>query len=61
MSKIDKINIRVPVFVNKKNKQINTYFKNEQLPKEVLDAIKKNPSSIKALKLGYKGVEWHGK
>ena len=51
------VNIKIPVVVNKKNGQINTYFKQKQLPKEVVDSIKKQHTSVKRFFLEFKGWE----
>ena len=49
--------IKLPVLLNKKNGQINSYFKKEQLPKSVRDAIKQQPKSVKKLIMKYERFE----
>lgn len=36
--------VKIPILINKKNGQINSYFKSKQLPKGILDKIRKKPS-----------------
>jgi hypothetical protein len=47
--------IKIPILVNKKNGQINSYFKQKELPKKVLDAIRKQPGSVKNLFVDIEG------
>jgi hypothetical protein len=49
--------IKIPLIRNKKNGQINSYFKREQLPQKIRDAIKAQPHSLKSLLIKIKGVE----
>jgi hypothetical protein len=49
--------IKIPLCVNKKNGQINSYFKQNQLPKEVTDNIKKEAGSVKKLLVSFEGWE----
>lgn len=49
--------LKIPLRVNKKNGQINSYFKKKQLPKEVLNHLK-TKNGLKKLVVQVKGVEW---
>ena len=49
--------IRLPILLNKKNGQINSYFKHGQLPDSIREAIKKQPSSVKKLLVTFEGWE----
>lgn len=49
--------IKIPILVNKKNGQINSYFKQKQLPKQVTDSIKKEAGSVKKLLVSFEGWE----
>lgn len=51
------VEIKVPVFKNKKNGQINTYFKQKQLPREIVNILKKKNFSVKNFLIDFKGVE----
>lgn len=48
--------IELPLFVNKKNGQITSYFNQKKMPKKLLEAIKKQPSNGRKLLAEIKGV-----
>lgn len=49
--------LRLPLILNKKNGQISTYVRREQLPQSVLDALKEQPSATRRLLMEFRGVE----
>jgi len=49
--------LRLPIVINKSNGQINSYFKQDQLPKSVRDAIKSQPNTLKKFLVEFRGVE----
>jgi hypothetical protein len=44
--------------INKKNGQINTYLEKKKLPKNIIDAIKKQPGALKSILIKIKGVKF---
>ena len=44
--------------INKKNGQINTYLQKKKLPKEIKDAINKQPGALKSILIKIKGVKF---
>jgi hypothetical protein len=56
MSKLIKL---IPI-VNKKNGQINTSWSKKDLPKEIIEAAKKQPSALKHFLVEIRGVDLSG-
>jgi hypothetical protein len=49
--------LKLPIVINKNNGQITSYIKNKQLPKDILESIRKQPTSCRRLLMEFRGVE----
>ena len=50
--------IKLKTIINKRNGQINTSIPKKKLPKNILDAIRKQPGSIKNLFVDIRGADF---
>lgn len=49
--------IKLPIAINKKNGQISTYLKKQQLPDDIKKIIKEQPNALKRILIDLRGYE----
>jgi len=49
--------LRLKAIINKRNGQLNLSFPKKQMPKDMKDMLKSNPSQVKLLRLKFEGFE----